>query len=109
MSSIWLLYFVNAFQSSVYDSLSPYVSSYFEYHSLSGLPTAIGDACAAAVFLPTAKLMDTWGRAEGFLLMTCCATLGLILLASCDSFAVYCAAYVRNERITSTPSITYVS
>ena len=38
--------------------------------------------------------MDTWGRAEGFLLMTIFATIGLILMASCDSFAIYCAAVV---------------
>ncbi len=38
--------------------------------------------------------MDTWGRAEGFLVMTIFATLGLILMASCDSFPIYCAAVV---------------
>ncbi|KAJ5588017.1 Major facilitator superfamily domain general substrate transporter [Penicillium hispanicum] len=91
--NIWFLYFVNAFQSSVYDTLSPYVASYWEYHSLSGLPTAIADACSAAILLPTAKLMDTWGRPQGFLLMTFFATLGLVLLAACNSFSLYCAAY----------------
>lgn len=91
---MWFLYFVNAFQSSVYESLSPYVGSYYEYHSLTGLPSAIADAASAAVFIPTAKILDTWGRAEGFLAMTCFATLGLILMAACNSFSVYCAGYV---------------
>lgn len=91
---MWFLYFVNAFQSSVYDSLSPYISSYYAYHSLSGLPTAIADACTAGVYIPTAKLCDTWGRAEAFLVMTFFATLGLIMMAACDSFSVYCAGYV---------------
>ncbi|KAE8144556.1 hypothetical protein BDV25DRAFT_145497 [Aspergillus avenaceus] len=59
--NIWFLYFVNAFQSSVFYSLSAYVSSSFQSHSLSGLPTALADAFSAAVFLPVAKLMDTWG------------------------------------------------
>ncbi|KAJ6127738.1 Major facilitator superfamily domain general substrate transporter [Penicillium samsonianum] len=92
--NIWFLYFVNAFQSSVFSSLSPYVSSSFTAHSLSGVPTALADAFAAAIYIPVGKMMDTWGRAEGFLLMTCFATLGLILLASCNSFAIYCTAYV---------------
>ncbi|KAG0161730.1 hypothetical protein PDIDSM_1161 [Penicillium digitatum] len=92
--NIWFLYFVNAFQSSVFSSLSPYVSSSFQAHSLSGVPTALADAFSAAVYIPVGKMMDTWGRAEGFLLMTCFATLGLILLASCNSFAIYCTAYV---------------
>lgn len=88
------MYFVNAFQSSVYGSLSSYVSSSFQEHSLSGVPTALADAAAAATFLPVGRMMDTWGRAEGFLVMTIFATLGLILMASCDSFAIYCAAVV---------------
>ncbi|KAJ6015157.1 Major facilitator superfamily domain general substrate transporter [Penicillium herquei] len=95
--NMWFLYFVNAFQSSVYDTISPYVASYYEYHSLSGLPSAIADACSAAVFIPMAKLVDTWGRAEGFLLMTFFATLGLILMASCNGFGIYCAGYVFYE------------
>ncbi|KAJ5683608.1 hypothetical protein N7462_006773 [Penicillium macrosclerotiorum] len=92
--NIWFLYFVNAFQSSVFNSLSAYVSSSFQSHSLSGVPTALADAFSAAIYLPVAKLMDTWGRAEGFLFMTVCATIGLILLAACNSFPIYCAAYV---------------
>ncbi|KAJ5966690.1 hypothetical protein N7501_002938 [Penicillium viridicatum] len=78
--NIWFLYFVNAFQSTVFSSLSPYVSSSFTAHSLSGVPTALADAFSAAIYIPVEKMMDTWGRAEGFLLMTCFATLGLIFL-----------------------------
>ncbi|KAJ5407632.1 hypothetical protein N7509_001515 [Penicillium cosmopolitanum] len=92
--NIWFLYFVNAFQSSVYNSLSTYVSSSFQEHSLSGVPTALADAAAAATYLPVGRMMDTWGRAEGFLVMTIFATIGLILMASCDSFPIYCAAMV---------------
>lgn len=93
---MWFLYFTYAWISSVDGSLSTYVASSFQQHSLSGLPTAIADAFSAAVFLPVAKMMDTWGRAEGFLVMSICATVGLVLMASCNSFAVYCAANVRD-------------
>jgi MFS family permease len=93
---MWFLYFTYAWISSIDGSLSTYVASSFQQHSLSGLPTAIADAFSAAVFLPVAKMMDTWGRAEGFLVMSICATLGLILMASCNSFPVYCAANVRS-------------
>ncbi|CAI7667865.1 unnamed protein product [Penicillium bialowiezense] len=92
--NIWFLYFIYAWVSAVNGSLSTYVASSFQQHSLSGVPTAVADAFSAAVFLPVAKMMDTWGRAEGFLLMSICATIGLILMASCDSFGVYCAANV---------------
>ena len=99
--SIWFLYFVNAFQLSVSSSLNPYVTSSFQAHSLSALPTAIGDAFAAATYLPMAKLMDVWGRAEGFLFMVLCLTLGLVLMAACNSFEAYCAANVSRKESLS--------
>ncbi|KAJ5698425.1 Major facilitator superfamily domain general substrate transporter [Penicillium macrosclerotiorum] len=92
--NIWFLYFVNAFQATVTSSLNPYVTSSFKAHSLSAVPTALGDAFAAATYLPMAKMMDVWGRAEGFLFMVICLTIGLVLMASCDSFEVYCAANI---------------
>lgn len=39
-------------------------------------------------------MMDVWGRAEAFLLMVICATIGLVLMATCHSFEIYCAANV---------------
>lgn len=94
LDSIWFLYFVYAFVSSVNGSLSSYVASSFQQHSLSNLPTQLSDAFSAACFIPMAKVMDTWGRPQGFALMVACATVGLILMASCDSFAIYCAGNI---------------
>ncbi|KAJ5167170.1 Major facilitator superfamily domain general substrate transporter [Penicillium canariense] len=92
--NIWFLYFVNAFQITVTATLNPYVTSSFKAHSLAAVPTALGDAFAAASYLPMAKMMDVWGRAEGFLLMAIFATIGLVLMAACNSFETYCAANV---------------
>lgn len=47
-----------------------------------------------------AKMMDVWGRAEGFLLMIVFLTIGLVLMAVCDSFEIYCAANVRLKLLT---------
>lgn len=46
--------------------------------------------------------MDVWGRAEGFLFMTICATVGLIMMAACNNLATFCAAYVRLLEIVQT-------
>ncbi|KAJ9151333.1 Siderophore iron transporter mirB [Pleurostoma richardsiae] len=92
--NIWLLYFVNAFQSTILSNLLPFVTSDFESHSLLNVIYIVADAMSAAVFIPMAKIMDVWGRAEGFLIMTVFATLGLILMASCNNLATFCAAYV---------------
>lgn len=48
----------------------------------------------AAVYIPMAKLLDVWGRAEGFALMVGCATFGLILMAASQNLPMYCAAEV---------------
>lgn len=98
--SIWFLYFVSAFQLSVSSSLNPFVTSSFKAHSLSAVPTALGDAFAAATYLPMAKLMDVWGRAEGFLFMVLCLTVGLVIMAACNSFEAYCAANVRRQLLS---------
>lgn len=48
----------------------------------------------AAVYIPMAKMLDVWGRAEGFLLMIVFADLGLILMAVSHNLATFCAAQV---------------
>ncbi|ORZ12414.1 major facilitator superfamily domain-containing protein [Absidia repens] len=92
--NIWLLYFVNAMQSSILSNLIPYVTSDFSSHSLLNVIYIVANAISAAVFIPLAKVMDIWGRAEGFLIMTIFATLGLVLMAACHDLPTFCAAYV---------------
>jgi len=92
--SMWLLYLTNAFQSSITSNLTPYVTSGFEEHSLITVITIVSNSMAAAVYIPTAKLLDLWGRAEGFATMVCFATLGLIIMAASTNLTTYCAAQV---------------
>ncbi|EXJ88098.1 hypothetical protein A1O1_05026 [Capronia coronata CBS 617.96] len=91
---MFLLYFVNAFQSSILSNLTPYVTSDFEEHSLLTVIYIVSNCMSAATYIPVAKLLDLWGRAEGFLVMVAFATLGLILMASCNSLSTFCAAQV---------------
>lgn len=51
----------------------------------------------SAVYIPMAKLLDIWGRAEGFLLMVGFATLGVILMATSNNLATFCAAQVSEH------------
>jgi MFS family permease len=94
---MWLLYFVNAFQSSILYNLVPFATSDFETHSLLTVIYIVANAMTAAVYIPLAKMLDLWGRAEGFLLMIAFATLGLILMASCGSLSTFCAAQVHSS------------
>ncbi|KAL2152852.1 hypothetical protein VTH82DRAFT_4007 [Thermothelomyces myriococcoides] len=92
--NIWLLYFVNAFQGAILNSLTPYVTSDFESHSLLNVIDIVAGSMTAAVFIPLSKILDIWGRAEGFVIMVVLATLGLVLMASCNGLAMFCAANV---------------
>ncbi|KAL0944886.1 MFS siderophore iron [Colletotrichum truncatum] len=91
---MWFIYLTNGFQSSVLSSLTPYAASDFESHSLLPVINIVSSAMTASVYIPLAKILDLWGRAEGFLLMVSFATLGMILLAASQNLATYCAATV---------------
>lgn len=58
----------------------------------------MSSAMTAAVYIPMAKLLDVWGRAEGFALMVVSATLGVVLMATSRNLATFCAAQVRWSR-----------
>lgn len=92
--SMFLLYFVNAFQSSITGNLGAYVVSGFELHSLITTIGVVTNVMSAATYFPVAKMLDVWGRSEGFFVMMSCATLGLILSAACTNIQTYCAAQV---------------
>ena len=80
---------------SVLASLTPYVTSSFQSHSLLTVINIVSSSMAAASYIPIAKLLDVWGRAEGFLLMVVIATIGLILMPVSNNLATFCAAQVR--------------
>lgn len=92
---MWFIYFVDAFQESTLDNLMDFISSDFQSQSILNVVYVVGYAFSAAVFIPVSKIMDVWGRAEGFLLMAFCCTLGLILMAASTNMPTFAAAYVR--------------
>jgi hypothetical protein len=67
---MWLLYFVNGFQSSILSNLTPYVTSEWEEHSLLTVISIVSSCMSAATYIPMAKILDIWGRAEGFALVS---------------------------------------
>lgn len=74
--------------------MTPYATSQWASHSLLTVIGIVSSSIAGAVYIPMAKLMDVWGRAEGFLLMFAFSELGLIITACADDLATYCAAQV---------------
>lgn len=91
---IWMVYFVNAFQSTLLSNLITFVSSDFESQSLLNVIMIVANAMTSACYIPLARILDTWGRAEGYLFMATLCTLGLVLMAACQNLPTFCAAYV---------------
>ncbi|KAF5019380.1 hypothetical protein F66182_8610 [Fusarium sp. NRRL 66182] len=91
---IWLLFLLSGFRLSFAVVLMPYLTSEWQAHSLMTTIPIVADAMTAAVYIPMAKALDVWGRAEGFLLMSAFATLGLALMAASQNLATFCAAQV---------------
>ncbi|KAF7553465.1 hypothetical protein G7Z17_g3593 [Cylindrodendrum hubeiense] len=91
---IWLLFLVNGFRLSILATLAPFVTSEWTSHSLTTVIAIVADSMTAAVYIPMAKMLDVYGRAEGFIMMVGFSTLGLILMAVSHNLATFCAAQV---------------
>ena len=85
---------MNSLQEQVTDNLTAYVVSGFSAHSLIPVIGIVSGIMSGVLQLPIAKLLDLWGRAEGFAFMTLVATIGLILMAICRNVETYAAAQV---------------
>ncbi|KAJ5815251.1 siderophore iron transporter mirB [Penicillium riverlandense] len=92
--SMWLLYFSNAFESQLENNLNPYVSSAFEDHSLMPVINVVSSTLSGVTYMPVAKVLNLCDRTVGFISMISIATLGMVLMASCNSFPLYAAAQV---------------
>ncbi|KAH7160454.1 major facilitator superfamily domain-containing protein [Dactylonectria estremocensis] len=91
---IWLLFLTNGFRISILYTLAPFVTSEWAQHSLTTVISIVADSMTAACYIPIAKMLDVWGRAESFMVMIGFSTLGLVLMAASHNLATFCAAQV---------------
>ncbi|TKX22536.1 MFS transporter-like protein 93 [Elsinoe australis] len=91
---IWLIAFILAFSSGIINTLTPYITSEFQSHSLTALTGVLSSLIAGLFKLPYAKIMDIWGRPQGMCLMVASCTMGIIMMAGCNNVTTYCAAQV---------------
>jgi MFS family permease len=66
----------------------------------------ISSMISGLIVLPYAKLISVWGRPQGFALMVCSMTLGLIMMAGCNDVKTYCAAQVFYQVGSATVNFT---
>jgi hypothetical protein len=83
--------------------MTAYATSEFGLHSLLTVVDIVASAMTAACYIPLAKGLDLWGRAEGFVLMVCFLVLGMVLQAAAQDLPTFCAGRVRFNK---SPKIT---
>ncbi|KAI5457281.1 major facilitator superfamily domain-containing protein [Mariannaea sp. PMI_226] len=91
---IWVIFFVYSMQSQVIFSLNPYVTSSFQSHSLTPTVSIFSSIIGGVGKLTLAKVLDVWGRPQGFGISIFFLTIGLIMMAGCNNVETYAAAQV---------------
>jgi len=94
MIRIWIIAFVDSLEQGMGPSLSTYVTSHFRIHSLTSATSVMSSIIGGLTKLPLAKLIDIWGRPQGYIVMVGSLTLGLILMAASNSVELYAAAQI---------------
>ncbi|KAI0478338.1 MFS general substrate transporter [Xylaria cf. heliscus] len=90
---LYLVSFVDALTQSVGDSLAPYLTSSFGRHGLLTTASLIARIIGGVISLTIAKVIDIWGRCEGFILMVLITVVGQILKAVSHDIETYATGY----------------
>ncbi|CAG9985096.1 unnamed protein product [Clonostachys byssicola] len=91
---LYLVSFIDILLQSVQSSLNPYITSSFGKHGLLNVVSILSTVLSGATKLTLAKVVDIWGRIEGFVVMLLIVTIGLIMKATCQTIEVYVGAHV---------------
>ncbi|KAK8074681.1 siderophore iron transporter [Apiospora hydei] len=91
---IWIIYFMNALQQGTVNLLSVYVTSWFGQTSLTAATSVMSSLIGGLFKLALAKIIDLWGRPQGYALMVLFMTIGLVMEAACQNLETYAAAQV---------------
>lgn len=89
---IYICSFVNSMQQQITGNLGVYVTSSFMLHSLYSTTSVLSGVISGVSKFPICKIIDIWGRVEGFILMTFLTVIGLIMMAACQNVETYAAA-----------------
>lgn len=81
-------------QQGMSASLGPYVTSDFQFHSLTAATGIMSSLIGGLFKLPLAKILDIWGRPQGFALTMLLLVVGLVMMAACQNVETYAAAQV---------------
>lgn len=90
--SLYLAQFVESLFSAVQSNLNPYITSSFGEHGLTAVVSIVASITGGVCNLFIAKILDIWGRVEGFFCMLLLIVVGSIMKAACHNIETYAAA-----------------
>ncbi|KAF8305214.1 hypothetical protein DL93DRAFT_2089721, partial [Clavulina sp. PMI_390] len=91
---IWIIYFLMLMQETSLSTLTTFVTSGFAAHSLTPTVTVVAGIVAGVLALTVAKILDVFGRPQGYAISITITTIGLIMMALCHTVETYAAADV---------------
>lgn len=91
---IHLSSYVHALQQQMNSNLAPYVTSSFQRHGLTAMTGIVANLMSGVSQVPFAKILNIFGRMEGYLFAHVLCCFGLLLMAVCNNVETYAAAQV---------------
>ncbi|KAL5612614.1 hypothetical protein BROUX41_004291 [Berkeleyomyces rouxiae] len=91
---IWFIYLVDTLQQTTTGNLLAWVTSDFSAHSLTAATTVISSLLSGLLKPTLAKVLDVWGRPQGYAISVATLTAGLMLMAACNGVAMFAAGQV---------------
>ncbi|KAM5432754.1 hypothetical protein MferCBS31731_007378 [Microsporum ferrugineum] len=91
---VWLTYFVEGMLVATTGILAPYVTSAFASHALTPTVGILSSVIGGVTNLTLAKVLDVFGRPQGYFICVVFATVGLVMIATCRNVQTYAAAQV---------------
>ncbi|TDZ21535.1 MFS siderochrome iron transporter 1 [Colletotrichum orbiculare MAFF 240422] len=91
---IWVTSYTHSMQQQMNSNLSAYVTSSFSRHGLTATTGIVASLAGGVSQLPLAKILNIFGRMEGYILAHALCCFGLILMAVCRNVETYAAAQV---------------
>ncbi|KAF6804618.1 siderophore iron transporter [Colletotrichum sojae] len=91
---IWVTSYTHSMQQQMNSNLAPYVTSAFQRHGLTATTGVVSSLAGGISQLPLAKIINIFGRMEGYILAHLLCCLGLLMMAVCQNVETYAAAQV---------------
>ncbi|PHH70565.1 hypothetical protein CDD82_7044 [Ophiocordyceps australis] len=88
---LYLITLTESIASSVEYNLAPYITSSFKHHGLLVISGIVVVVVNGVFNLAVAKIIDIWGRAQGFAIMFAIALAGMLLTTTSQNVQMYAA------------------